>query len=66
MDYIKEIEGNLGKKAKINFLPLQNGDVINTSSETNNLKKYIKLKKTVDYRLGIKKFVEWYKKYHKY
>ena len=66
MDYIKEIERNLGKKAKINFLPLQNGDVINTSSETKNLKKYIKLKKTADYKLGIKKFVEWYKKYHKY
>jgi len=66
MNYIKEIERNLGKKSKINFLPLQNGDVINTSSETKNLRKYIKFKKTTDYKLGIKKFVAWYKMYHKY
>jgi len=66
MNYIREIERNLGKKSKINFLPLQNGDVINTSSVTRNLRKYIKFKKTTDYKLGIKKFVEWYKIYHKY
>ena len=27
MDFIKEIEINLGKKAKMNFMPLQKGDV---------------------------------------
>ena len=64
MNYIKEIEKNTGKKARINFLPLQKGDVINTSSSTKNLNKYIKIKKTTDYKLGVKKFVEWYKTYH--
>ena len=66
MNYIKEIEKNLEKKAKINFLPLQKGDVVNTSSETKNLRRYIKVKKTTNYKLGIKKFVEWYKMYHKH
>jgi UDP-glucuronate 4-epimerase len=66
MDYIREIEINLGKKAKINFLPLQKGDVINSRSKTNNLNKYINCKKTTDYKLGIKRFIEWYKIYHKY
>ena len=66
IDYIKEIERNLEKKAKINFLPLQKGDVVNTSSDTKNLKKYIKIKETIDYKLGIKKFVQWFKIYHKY
>jgi UDP-glucuronate 4-epimerase len=66
MDYIKEIEKNLKKKARINFLPIQKGDVVNTSSETKNLREYIKIKKTTDYKLGIKKFVQWFKIYHKY
>jgi UDP-glucuronate 4-epimerase len=66
IDYIKEIERNLGKKANINFLPLQKGDVVNTSSDTKNLRKYIKIKETIDYKLGIKKFVQWFKIYHKY
>ena len=42
IDYIKEIVRNLGKKAKINFLPLQKGGVVNTSSDTKNLKKVYK------------------------
>ena len=66
MNYIKEIEKNLEKKAKINFLPLQKGDVVNTSSETKNLRRYIKVKKSTNYKQGIKKFVEWYKMYHKH
>ncbi len=66
MDYIKEIEKNLKKKVRINFLPIQKGDVVNTSSETKNLREYIKIQKTTDYKLGVKKFVQWFKIYHKY
>ena len=66
MDYIRQIEINLKKKARINFLPIQKGDVVNTSSETKNLREYIKIQKTTDYKLGVKKFVQWFKIYHKY
>jgi UDP-glucuronate 4-epimerase len=39
MDYIDALEKNLGKKANINFLPLQLGDVPDTCADINNIKK---------------------------
>jgi len=39
MNYIKALEKNLKKKAKINFLPLQPGDVPDTFADVDNLKK---------------------------
>ena len=39
MDYIDALEKTLGKKAKINFLPLQPGDVPDTYANVDNLKK---------------------------
>jgi UDP-glucuronate 4-epimerase len=39
MDYIEILEKTLNKKAKINFLPLQPGDVPDTYASTNLLKK---------------------------
>lgn len=65
MDYIKEIEKNLKRKAKIRFLPLQDGDVVDTRSSTLNLKKYVKVKSTTNIKIGIKTFISWYKSYYK-
>ena len=48
----------------MNFKPLQKGDMINTSSSTKNLSNYIKIKKTISYKIGIKKFIDWYKDYY--
>ena len=62
-NYIKEIEKNLGKKAKINYLPLQRGDIVNTRSSTKNLRSYISVKNTINYKKGIKEFINWYKNY---
>ena len=62
-NYIKEIEKNLGKKAKINYLPLQRGDIVNTRSSTKNLRSYISVKNTTNYKKGIKEFINWYKNY---
>ena len=64
MDYIHEIEKNIGRKAKIIFQPLQTGDVIRTRSSTKNLKKYIKVSKTIDYKNGVKKFITWFRLYN--
>ena len=40
-DFIKIIEKNLNKKAKINLKPFQLGDVHKTFADTNRLYKYI-------------------------
>ena len=65
MDYIDVLEKTLGKKAKINYLPLQPGDVRDTYSDTNNLKKKFNYKPSTSVIDGISNFVTWYKKYYK-
>lgn len=65
MDFIRTIEQELGIKAKINFLPLQPGDVISTYADTSHLCKIIKFKPQTTIKEGIKHFVSWYKHYYK-
>ena len=62
---IEALEKALGKKAKINFLPLQPGDVQDTYSNTNNLKKQFNYKPSTSVVDGISNFVNWYKAYYK-
>jgi len=65
MDYINALEQALGKKAKINFLPLQDGDILDTYADINNLKKKFNYNSSTKVFEGIRKFVEWYKEYYK-
>ncbi len=65
MHYIKLIEKNLNKKAKIKFLPIQPGDIKNTLSSNIKLNNYINYKPKITAESGVKKFVDWFKKYHK-
>lgn len=64
MDYIEALEKSLGKKAKMNFLPLQPGDVPDTYSNSYNLKMNFNYKPNTSVLEGVKKFVEWYKNYY--
>ena len=65
INYLREIEKNLNKKAKISFMPLQLGDIYETKADTTSLKKVIKKKKFTSIKIGIKKFIDWYKNYYK-
>ena len=65
LDFIKEIEINLLQKAKIKYLPLQSGDVVDTRCDTNKIKECINFIPSVNYKIGIKKFIQWYKTYYK-
>jgi UDP-glucuronate 4-epimerase len=62
--FIELIEKNLGKKAKKNLLPLQKGDVLKTYANIEALKNYVGFKPTTSIEEGIKKFIDWYKKYY--
>ena len=64
MDYIDALEKSLGKKAKINFLPLQPGDVADTYADVNNLQKKFNYKPSTTILDGVSKFIEWYKSYY--
>ena len=65
LDFIKQIEKELGKKAIRNYMPLQKGDLILTISNTSLLKKITNYNAETNYKLGIKKFLDWYKDYYK-
>ena len=65
MDYIKAIEKALDKKAKINFLPLQPGDVPDTYANVDNLEKKFNYKPSTSVVEGVSSFVTWYKDYYK-
>jgi len=65
MDYIDALEKVLEKKAIINFLPLQAGDVPDTYANVNNLIKHFNYKPSTSVIDGVSKFVKWYKGYYK-
>ena len=64
MDYIYALENSLNKKAIINFLPLQLGDVPDTRANTNKLNKDFNYKPSTDVTEGVSKFVKWYKDFY--
>jgi len=64
LNFIKQIELELGKKAKRNYMPLQKGDVKETLSNTNLLKKITGYNPKTNYKSGVKKFITWYKEYY--
>ena len=65
LEFIKHIEKELGRTANKNYLPLQRGDVRQTLSNTDLLKKITGYNPKTNYKLGIKKFLNWYKDYYK-
>lgn len=60
MDFIGTLEEAIGKKAVLNMLPMQPGDVYTTYADTSKLERDICYKAIVSLREGIGKFVEWY------
>jgi UDP-glucuronate 4-epimerase len=64
MDFIREIEKNLGKKAVINFLPMQAGDVAATVADIGKLQK-IGYEPKTNINRGIKEFIQWYREYYR-
>ena len=65
LDFINELEKQLGKKAIRNYMALQKGDVKTTVSSTALLKKITNYNPKTNYKTGIKKFLEWYLFYYK-
>ncbi|MDB2478816.1 GDP-mannose 4,6-dehydratase [Alphaproteobacteria bacterium] len=63
-DFIKELEENLGRQAKLNLLPIQPGDVPATWANCDLLHQITKFKPNTPIKRGIKEFVNWYKEYY--
>jgi UDP-glucuronate 4-epimerase len=64
-DYIAAIEKALGKKAKMELLPLQAGDVPDTFADVDDLVEQFGYRPSTTIEEGIARFVAWYREYFK-
>jgi len=64
MRYIEVLEDCLGKKAEMNMLPLQPGDVPDTYADTKALVDDVGYQPATTVEVGIKNFVDWYVDYY--
>ncbi len=63
---IEEIEKNLNLKSKKKYLNIQKGDVKDTLSSNQKIKKILKIKKFTSFKKGISQFVTWFKEYNEH
>lgn len=64
MDYITALEEAMGMEAKKNMMPMQPGDVLETSAETQPLYDLVGFRPQTTVKQGVKNFVDWYKEYY--
>jgi UDP-glucuronate 4-epimerase len=64
MDYVKEIENNLGIEAIKEFCPLQPGDVKATTADITNIQTQLGYSPSTNIKTGVKNFVDWYREYY--
>jgi UDP-glucuronate 4-epimerase len=64
MDYIAALETALGRRAVINFVPLQAGDVPATSADSSELDAWVGFKPNTAVRDGVHRFVHWYRSHY--
>ncbi|WP_048781934.1 NAD-dependent epimerase [Pantoea vagans] len=62
--YIEAIEKALGVTAKKNLLPMQPGDVLETSADTEALYQAIGFKPQTGVEEGVARFVSWYREFY--
>jgi UDP-glucuronate 4-epimerase len=61
---ISILESVLGRKAQLSLLPMQPGDVTETYADITRLNNKTGFMPITNIEIGIKQFVEWYKKYY--
>jgi UDP-glucuronate 4-epimerase len=63
MDFIGVLEKELGMKAEKNMMPIQPGDVPETSADIEKTKKLLGFSPKTPVEVGIRNFVAWYREY---
>ncbi|VTM98088.1 dTDP-glucose 4,6-dehydratase 2 [Raoultella planticola] len=65
MDYITALEEALGMIAEKNMMPIQPGDVLETSADTKPLYDLVGFKPQTSVKDGVKNFVDWYREFYR-
>ena len=63
MEFIGVLEEELGKKAEKNMMPIQPGDVPETSADIEKTRKLLGFSPKTPVEVGIRNFVAWYREY---
>jgi UDP-glucuronate 4-epimerase len=64
MRYIEVLEQCLGKKARLELLPMQAGDVPATFADTSELQRAVGYKPQTPIEVGVQRFADWYRSYY--
>lgn len=64
-EYVAAIEECLGKKAIVELLPLQPGDVPDTTADVSELEAATGYRPLTPVREGVRRFVDWYREFYK-
>lgn len=65
MQFIQTLENIIGKKAKLNMLPMQNGDVEKTYADIIVSMNELNYSPNTNIENGLARFVEWFREYYK-
>ena len=65
MHVIATLEATLGRKAQVQLLPMQPGDVPETYADVEDLTRDVGFKPATPIEEGIVRFVEWYRAFYK-
>ena len=65
MTYISVLEHALGRKAKLDLLPMQAGDVPSTMADVSDLERATGFRPRTSVEEGIARFVTWYREYYR-
>lgn len=64
MRYIQVLEEKLGRKAQLNLLPMQPGDVARTEADVDETKLALDYAPSTSIEVGVGRFVDWYLDYY--
>lgn len=65
MKYIELMEQEIGKKAIINFMPIQPGEVEKSNADSSSLYQAVNFKPNTKVDDGVKAFVKWYREFYR-
>ena len=62
--FVRMLEELLGKKARVELLPPQPGDMFETCADLTNIQDAIQFAPKVSLEEGLRRFVEWFRGYY--
>src|SRR6185369_166840 len=64
MRYIEVLEARLGRKARLNLMPMQAGDVARTEADIEETRAALDYRPETPVEVGVGRFVDWYLAYY--